>query len=278
MGWVVSQLNRTALTYEDYSLCHIGNGVEDPRLFKFQDKVWVAANGVGHRRIHANNSCRNSMLIFETESLQVPQIRWLQPNYTELQTNNVRMTWGSRQEMYVPEAEQRTKGQGMFDYRGKLYTEFTIVPRTVLEVEPDTGNSFLRWINRSLQANRVIPVGYNELRGSASSVEIPTPSGLHWSSSSTVRLNLAHTNGMVNGRWDYIHFWYIFEAHPPFRLLAISSPVKFRESERPRIQYAAGISYEGDRLLVSYGDRDCGVHISTFALTSVWDLMFRVAL
>jgi hypothetical protein len=65
----------------------------------------------------------------------------------------------------------------------------------------------------------------------------------------------------ASSKMMYKHFWYAFEAHPPFAILSVSTPFTLPSQlpETPSIQFATGLLYrpaERD-LLVAYGEIDC---------------------
>ena len=68
----------------------------------------------------------------------------------------------------------------------------------------------------------------------------------------------------------YKHFWYAFEAHPPFAVLGASTPFTLPSQlpVTPSIQFATGLLYRpGARdLLVAYGEVDCHASLARFPL------------
>ena len=68
----------------------------------------------------------------------------------------------------------------------------------------------------------------------------------------------------------YKHFWYTFEAAPPFRIVGVSSPFTLPSQlpKRPSIQFATGLLLNAHthEIVVSFGEMDCHASIARFAL------------
>ena len=68
----------------------------------------------------------------------------------------------------------------------------------------------------------------------------------------------------------YKHFWYTFEAAPPFRIVGVSSPFTLPTQlpKRPPIQFATGLLLNAHthEIVVSFGEMDCHASIARFAL------------
>eukprot|EP00756_Hemistasia_phaeocysticola_P030884 Hpha_TRINITY_DN16316_c0_g1::TRINITY_DN16316_c0_g1_i21::g.58637::m.58637 len=95
-------------------------------------------------------------------------------------------------------------------------------------------------------------------------------------------LGIGHVNHHpVNGRslvrnWRYSHFFYAFESVPPFAIHAKSPEFCFPYEQQHKYhqrkmgscplsyshQMAFGLSWQGDELLVSFGEQDCAARLA----------------
>ena len=81
------------------------------------------------------------------------------------------------------------------------------------------------------------------------------------------------------GHWHnnyamYLHFMYLVEEAPPYRVAAVSYPFRFRryfDDERDRIQFAAGTSIDeaARTLRISFGVADCVASETTISTAEV---------
>ena len=138
------------------------------------------------------------------------------------------------------ELRSREKNWSPFSWRGGVYLEYSLQPRLVLALNRRTGvcSPVL-----PLTSSAGVQAWLNKLgptSGGPPSVLLP---------GEDLFLGLAHlklwkkkgartaTSSMV-----YKHFWYTFEAAPPFRIVAVSSPFTLPTQlpKRPPIQFATG--------------------------------------
>ena len=90
-------------------------------------------------------------------------------------------------------------------------------------------------------------------------------------------------------RWgyQYSHFFYALEPHPPFRMIATSGEfcVASEQDERDceSIQFVSGLapyelgatttSYEPAALVLAYGANDCEARMGVFSLERIWRML-----
>lgn len=68
----------------------------------------------------------------------------------------------------------------------------------------------------------------------------------------------------------YLHFFYTFEASPPFRIVNMSSLFKLDKSET--IQFVSGLSQFNNSIYVSYGVNDCSNRIAHYDINDIFGL------
>jgi hypothetical protein len=211
------------------------NGIEDPKLFTYRGESWVVGNSLGSNG--QPYPCVNAMCIFK---LSDPQ-----GTFTLLQ---------------VPsdvDSKQQQKNWSPFTYQGKLLCEYSLKPHRVLQVDPATGQIEQEYSTGSASDNIVSGAS---LRGGAPPLYL---------SSRQQYVGVGHTRPK-NGS-AYLHFFYSFQAQPPFALTAVTS--LFKIGGRERIQFAAGLSQDGNNFYVSYGVDDCFSRIATVPFGEVMSLL-----
>jgi hypothetical protein len=164
----------------------------------------------------------------------------------------------------------REKNWVPFVWRGGLYVEYSLEPRLVLSVNPDTGESTPLLPLTSSPALSVWVERLGPVSGGTPAVELVAHG---------VFLALAHVKlfkkkgtRTATSSMSYKHFWYAFEAQPPFAVLGASLPFTLPSQlkDAPSIQFATGLLYRprAHELIVSYGELDCYATIARFPLTA----------
>lgn len=218
------------------------SGVEDPRIFLFNGEEWVMANCLGLAQQH--HPCVNSMCIFKVSD----PIRTFKMLTAPLEVK----------------PHQRQKNWSPFEYNGELYCEYSIEPHVILKIDVDTGLAEEHW--RSGANHNDIEEDAS-LRGGAPPILIQNPKregGLQ----ENFYLGIGHNRSAASG---YLHFFYTFEATPPFKILQITPRFKLDGNER--IQFAAGLSAYNDMIYISYGVDDCYNRISRFYLKDIISIL-----
>jgi len=211
------------------------NGIEDPRIFMFNNEEWIIGNCLGsHEQPHP---CINAMCIFK---LSDPDntFKILSP---PLDVDNL----------------QRQKNWSPIEYNGKLLCEYSIEPHIILEIDINTGMTTKIYDSGPFTNNESFTkdiTNEKSLRGGASPILIDN-----------YYLSIGHIR--VNDSPNYYHFFYTFEAKPPFKMIKISKFFKLYNNEK--IQFVSGLSYMNDNLYISYGVDDCYNRISIHNINDI---------
>lgn len=245
----VEDLTILNLDYDKFVNCNtIANGIEDSRLFKWNSDYWCIANSLG--LLSQTDVCKNNMCIYMINNpISTFRILKVPPSYNPM----------------LPQ-----KNWSPFAYNGKLYCEYSINPHVILEIDSETGDTFevynTLFERTSTQKDESVicsmKINLDKLRGG-------TPSVLVEHNSEPVYLGIGHSQLSVG---NYGHFFYTFQASPPFSLKKISDYFKFDGGEV--IQFACGLSVSDDKVYVSYGVNDTTNRISTYRLDRVLSLLY----
>lgn len=219
------------------------SGVEDPRIFMFKGEEWVMANCLGLEQQH--HPCVNSMCIFKVSD-PIKSFKILTPPLDV-------------------KPHQRQKNWSPFEYNGELYCEYSIEPHVILKIDVDTGLTEEHW--RSGPTHLDIEDD-TSLRGGTPPILIHNPT-LAGGLPKSFYLGVGHTR--TRSTSDYLHFFYTFEAAPPFKILHVTRRFKLDGNER--IQFAAGLSASDDMIYISYGVDDCYNRISRFYLKDIISIL-----
>ncbi len=206
-------------------------GIEDPKLFVYHGEEWAICNSLCHPA--QRNPAVNTMCIFKI----------MDPS------NTFRF-------LYHPliSPNQSQKNWSPFEYQGNLYCEYTLVPHVILAVNVNNGSVKLAY--SSGDQGKDITHG-SSLRGGAPPVLFENN-----------YLGIGHTQ-LTAGH--YYHFFYTFEARPPFAIAKMSKPFKLDGGER--IQFVVGLSSYKNKIYVSYGVNDSTNRISIFSSDRVKELL-----
>lgn len=218
------------LDYESMKLCSNiminANGIEDSKLFMYRGEEWVVANMLGSP--HQPHVCVNIMCIFKLSNPKDTFMMITAPPHIGTKV--------------------RQKNWGMFEYDGRLLCEYSIEPHIVLEVNMTNGTTTEIANTGELKHDVLYP---GSLRGGACPILIHHEDKDYY-------LGVGHVRHLLPS--DYLHFFYMFEAQPPFALVAITD--FFKVDQKARIQFAAGLSEYQDKFHISYGVEDCDNRIS----------------
>jgi len=246
----IKNLKRIELDYNSFNRCVenisdvYANGIEDSRIFIFKGEEWAIGNILGAPQ--QSYPCANAMCIFKiSDPISTFKILIPPPNI---------------------DPKQRQKNWSPFEYNDELYCEYSIEPHIILKINVNTGLTEQKWHTGTSSQNICDD---NSLRGGAPPILITNP--LYSDNISKNHLpelfyiGIGHTRNRITS--DYLHFFYIFESEPPFKILKITPRFKLYGNER--IQFAAGISYYQNMLYVSYGVDDCYNRISKFNINDI---------
>lgn len=229
------------LNYESMKSCSNiiinANGIEDSKLFMYRGEEWVVANMLGSQK--QPYSCVNIMCIFKISDPQNTFMTITAPPHISTKT--------------------RQKNWGMFEYKDKLLCEYSIEPHIILEVDMSDGST-KEIANTGELRHDVIHPG--SLRGGASPILVNHEGKDYY-------LGVGHVRHLMPS--DYLHFFYLFEAQPPFALKSITDFYKL--DQKARIQFAAGLSEYQGKFHISYGIEDCDNRISIIERSRLLSLM-----
>jgi hypothetical protein len=233
------------------------NGIEDPRIFMLNNEEWIMGNSLGLPQ--QSYPCINAMCIFKVSDPKSTFRILIPPKGVNL--------------------DQRQKNWSPFEYNGELYCEYSIEPHVILKIDTQTGVTEEKWRTGSHSQDITSDAS---LRGGAPPILIGPKTG-----SFSKRQNVDVIEGKNNAlpklfylgvghvrtknTSDYLHFFYVFEPKPPFKMIKITSQFKLDGNER--IQFAAGLSYDNDMVYISYGVDDCHNRISQFYISDILSIM-----
>lgn len=227
------------LDYESMTLCpdmFLANGFEDSKLFIFKGEEWVVGNVLGS--VHQPEPCANTMCIFKISD---PRLTFKLLSWDKLNPKQTQKNWA------------------VFEFNQELYCEYSLQPHVILKIDPETGIT--------TEAHKTGKSGAHitsnkSLRAGACPILINYNGQSYY-------LNIGHVKSSYP--FDYNHFFYIFEALPPFKILDMTDCYKL--DYKARIQFAAGISEHNNNIYVSYGIEDCDNRISVYSMDRIMSMM-----
>ena len=256
----VESLERIELDYDNLTNCNskfrdvYANGIEDPRLFMFRGEEWAIANCLGS--LQQQHPCVNTMCIFKLSD--------------PMSTFRLLKCPASVDPMQVQ------KNWAPFQWKEKLLCEYTLHPHVILDIDTETGITTELYTTTT----KVKGEGYFTL----STPNIITTSGSLRGGAPPILVNYLDTvchhpdsfflgigHSIPSKDIGYVHFFYTFEASPPFKITSISKFFKLDKKER--IQFAAGLSQENHDIYVSYGVDDCTNRIARYTIDDVLNLL-----
>ena len=247
----VSELERIELDYNNLDNCKrkfrnvYANGIEDPKLFMFQGEEWAIANCLGSN--NQTHPCINTICIFKVlNAKETFRLLKCQKNVDDMQ---VQKNWSP------------------FEWNGKLLCEYSINPHIILEIDVDNGTTSELYNTSLIMGDKGYIPGIKNNISSEGSFR-GAPAILVESATGPIYLGIGHMR--VSRSTGYLHFFYIFEARPPFSITAISKLFKLDKSET--IQFAAGLSQLNNNIYVSYGINDCSNRIAQYDINDIFGL------
>ena len=250
----VSNLELVDLPYETMKYCTGGdpqpnNGVEDPRVFLFRKELWVAANANGSRKTH---ECVPLMCIWKMSDPR-NTFRYIKTPRSLGSDNQSQKNWAP------------------FEWNGELLFEYSVNPHIILRTNIESGKTII--IYKSEDTNKP------KLSGGGAAIAVYIGKRKYF-------LNIAHL-WLPVGNWleifksyysegrmynrDYYHYFYLFEAEPPFRIVFMSDAFKIAGGSE-KVQFAGGCTYNSDqnKIVISYGKKDCD---TAFAFYDIKDIL-----
>lgn len=203
-------------------------GFEDPRLFRYHNNIWII---VWFRGINFpfpshvdTKKMGHHILIFP-----------LDPNVKILPKL-----------LYYDKAKKFEKNWMPFEYNDELYIVYQLNPHTILHVDMITGIcSDVYSTNHSLM-NNLQNIGNG------------APPQIILLNNNKYYCGLAHIGGHHNGNLIRKNFLYIFEAEPPFTIIAMTPVFNICDTYIP-IEFGSGLLIDNTNsiIYISYGVDDC---------------------
>ena len=164
-----------------------------------------------------------------------------------------------------------------FVHGGALLVEYSVEPRIVLRVDPDSGACELAAPQTSFPPLAALGASHGRVSGGAPAALLSTR---------RLYLGLAHLKDehsapqdVGSARMLYRHVLYAFRAEPPFDVVAATEPGFLPRvageagaaASPPTVQFASGLLVDEARgaVVISYSELDCGGRLAEFALGEV---------
>lgn len=209
----------------------VGQGIEDPRIFRFLGELWV----YGHFRGNYEGKCIHSPVIFKvTNPSRV--IRLYTDNMKEIEKN------------WMP-----------FEYEGELYFEYDINPHVILKCNIESGYCRIIYISDKISKNH--PISKKHLGGGA-------PSKLFQINGVNYFLGFAHTREVKPVIRK--NFFYVFRASPPFDIIMLGNEFDVLEEENKDVEFGSGmVINKNNNVVIACGISDCYSMISEIPLDKI---------
>lgn len=214
------------------------NGIEDPRLFRYRNQIWVYA----HFRGKVDRKCLHSPIIFKLESPE---------SIIYLHTDNM----SDNEKNWMP-----------FVYNHDLYFEYKVSPHIILKCDVNTGKCTEVYTTYAVEKYPLLT--YNKFGCGA-------PSQLIKIKNKEFFIGLAHISLTIVKHFSVIrkNFFYIFQNHPPFKIVMIGTEFTLT-GDQNNIEFATGLIVKKDHILLSSGIDDCYSIIAKINLESVFDTLY----
>ena len=217
-------------------------GVEDPRIFKYQNKLWI----YGHYRGFLGE-CTHSPVIIpalppyninKMIKLRIDKMRYIEKNW-------------------MP-----------FEYNDELYFLYDISPHIILKCDLRTGYCKELYRTDNAKYDRTVQ---KHVGGGAPPIKIKIRGKSYY-------LALAHTREdrpIITRK----NFFYVFRAEPPFDIIMIGDEFDIMKEYRA-IEFGSGmlLSKDGQRVILSAGISDCYSVITEIPLMLVLNSMRHVGI
>lgn len=208
----------------------LGQGIEDPRIFKFLDEFWV----YGHFRGNYEGKCIHSPVIFRiNEPHKV--IRLYVDNMREIEKN------------WMP-----------FEYENELYFEYDINPHVILKCDIESGYCRVIYVSDKINNH---PISSKHLGGGA-------PPKLFEMNGQKYFLGFAHTREVKPVIRK--NFFYVFRANPPFDIIMIGNEFDVLEDEGKDVEFGSGMLIKNNNtVIIACGISDCYSLLSEIPLNKI---------
>jgi hypothetical protein len=215
-------------------------GVEDPRIFNFQNKLWI----YGHYRGFLGECTHSPVIIPALPPYNVN-------NMLKLYTDNMRYI----EKNWMP-----------FEYNSELYFLYDISPHIILKCDFRTGYCREVYRTNNAEYDRTVQ---KHVGGGAPPIKIKLRGKTYF-------LALAHTREdkpVITRK----NFFYVFRASPPFDIIMMGDVFNIMKEYRA-IEFGSGmlLSKDGESVILSAGISDCYSVITQMPLSSILNNMRHV--
>lgn len=262
-------------------------GLEDPRALLAHRTLYVLANRYAHGRISGGRRGVGQVSPWASSTNQMGLIRFSYPElvprgpWQPLQYAAARpreKNWIALAEAAATPPREHSDGPSTSSWSDPppdLLVSYSIEPHVVLrcavsrldcavQYNTSAASLFRRRLGGSSKLGRLLlyshDVPLDEVRGGSSCSRMPRRD--------VAGLVPPGVDGLVCvGHWHnhfalYVHFLYLVEDAPPYRVAAVSYPFRFRryfDDQRDRVQFAAGTAVDeaSSTLRISFGIADC---------------------
>jgi predicted GH43/DUF377 family glycosyl hydrolase len=223
-------------------------GCEDPRIFTFNNKIWIYFHYIGRDNVYNKDRVSKYITIAPLDNLS---------NFFHLYTTDMRQT----EKNWMP-----------FEYNNELYFEYSIQPRVILKAFLDKNSLPTGYCEKIYKPqNTKHNLNNRRFGGGAPSVRIKINGKYYF-------LGIAHTNGLVKTITVRKNFFYIFRAEPPFDILWFGQEFNMLKQYSSCIDFVTGLMVKNDKntdditdykVFVSFGVEDCYGCINEYNLGDV---------
>lgn len=223
---------------------------DDPRSLLYRDQLVLIVNNAQHARCHRTMV---ALFIDMTDMEDLECVAILRPSRIV--------------ELSYKKSRRVEKNWMPFVYRDKLYFVYSVNPHVILRCDTETGTC----TEAAVTHYRDDQVSHH-LRGGTPCLFLPQKN---------CYLTAVHNRHSIAGvKLVYTSVLYLFEAQPPFRIVAVS-PEFFMDDDfethrfKQIIQFVAGMVLDASdgRLYISYGVADCHSKVLSLPLDSVMALL-----
>jgi len=223
-------------------------GCEDPRIFTFNNKIWIYFHYIGRDNVYDQDKVSKYITIAPLDNLN---------KFFHLYTTDMRQT----EKNWMP-----------FEYNNELYFEYSIQPRVILKAILDKNGLPIGYCEKIYKPqNTKHNLNNRRFGGGAPSVRIKINGKYYF-------LGIAHTNGLVKTITVRKNFFYIFRAEPPFDILWFGPEFNMLKHYTSCIDFVTGLMVKNDKntcdindykVFVSFGVEDCYSCINEYNLRDV---------
>jgi len=227
-------------------------GCEDPRIFSFNNKLWIYFHYIGRDNLYNKDRVSKYITIAPLDNLS---------NFIHLYTDNMRKT----EKNWMP-----------FEYNNELYFEYSIQPRIVMKANLDKNGIPIGYCEKIYKTQFNHNLGLRRFGGGAPSIRIKINGKYYF-------LGIGHTNGLVRTITVRKNFFYVFRAEPPFDILWCGPELNMLKHYNSCIDFVTGLMVKNNKntdeindykVFVSFGVEDCYGCINEYNLGDIIQFKF----